>query len=208
MKNTKVNCPKCAHSFVVEEVLYKQLNDELESNYNQKFIEIQKELNLKTLSLEKEREAILKQKDESELIIKQGIRQGLSAELTVLEERLRNQIIEENSVELSTYKNQLQQKAAELKEFNKTKTELALIKMEKDELKEKIEAEAIARYSAQLTEEKNKIRRDVENNNQLKISEKDHVIDSLKEQMKILNRKLEQGSMQLQGEVQEIALEK
>lgn len=124
-----------------------------------------------------------------------------------MENSLRNQINEEKSSELSTYKEQLQLKASELKEFYKTKAELELVKMEKSELRDKIEAEAIVKYSAQLNEEKTKMKRDVENDIQLKINEKDLLIVSLKDQMKILNRKLEQGSMQAQGEVQELAIE-
>jgi hypothetical protein len=42
---------------------------------------------------------------------------------------------------------------------------------------------------------------------QLKISEKDHVIEQLKNQLQEAQRKAEQGSMQIQGEVQELAIE-
>jgi hypothetical protein len=41
----------------------------------------------------------------------------------------------------------------------------------------------------------------------LKISERDHLIDQLKEQLKDAHRKAEQGSSQVQGEVQELAIE-
>ena len=39
------------------------------------------------------------------------------------------------------------------------------------------------------------------------MSEKDHVINQLKEQLTMAQRKAEQGSMQIQGEVQELAIE-
>ena len=206
MKKT-INCPKCAHSIIIEDVLFKQLSQELEKTYENKLLEKQKELKVKMLNLEKEKELIEKQKEETEVLIKQGIKTGLSVELNLMEDNLRKQINQEKASELTAYKEQLQLKANEVKDLYKTKAQLETLKLETEQLKDKIESEVTAKFYTQLNEEKTKIRREVENNIQLKISEKDYLIDGLKEQMKVLNRKLEQSSMQAQGEVQELAIE-
>lgn len=51
------------------------------------------------------------------------------------------------------------------------------------------------------------IRKRIDENNQLKIKEKDMQLDSLRKQIDEMKRKAEQGSMQLQGEAQEVILE-
>ncbi|MBW2263648.1 MAG: DUF2130 domain-containing protein, partial [Deltaproteobacteria bacterium] len=55
--------------------------------------------------------------------------------------------------------------------------------------------------------EKKSIRKTLEENVQLKVMEKEHVIEQLKSQLQEAQRKAEQGSMQVQGEVQELAIQ-
>ena len=58
-----------------------------------------------------------------------------------------------------------------------------------------------------MSEEKQKIKKEIEDKNQLKLADKEHLISQLTEQLKDAQRKAEQGSMQAQGEVQEVAIE-
>ena len=58
-----------------------------------------------------------------------------------------------------------------------------------------------------LESEKMKVRRDVEESMKLKVSEKEHQILSMQQQIASLKQKAEQGSQQLQGEVLELELE-
>ena len=74
-------------------------------------------------------------------------------------------------------------------------------------MKEKIEAESEQRINEKLTLEKIRIRKEAEDKNQLKLAEKDHLVKQLKDQLLDSQKKIEQGSMQVQGEVQEIAIE-
>jgi hypothetical protein len=81
------------------------------------------------------------------------------------------------------------------------------LKREKDELKEVVEAESQRKLSIQIQEEKEKIKRSEEERNELRIRE---LLKQLEDQKKLteeMKRKQEQGSMQLQGEVQELAIE-
>ena len=75
------------------------------------------------------------------------------------------------------------------------------------DLRTSIEAEAEQKLNQKIEEEKLRIRKEVEDKNQLKVSEKEHVIQQLKDQLKEAQRKIEQGSMQIQGEVQETAID-
>lgn len=133
--------------------------------------------------------------------------QKITEEKKELEIKLRKSIVEETNTELLFYKQELTEKTEQVKELNKTKAELERARREKDELKEKIEAESEQKLSRILSSEKERIRKELDDRNVLKVAEKEHVIEQLKNQLKEAQRKAEQGSMQLQGEVLEIAIE-
>ena len=139
--------------------------------------------------------------------IKSDFSKKASEDKIALELKLRKQITDEKNEELSSYQQELREKSEQLKDLNKTKAELLRAQREKDELKTQIEAEAELKLSETLNSERAKMRRDFDEKSNLKIAEKEHLIESLKTQVQSLTRKIEQGSMQVQGEVQEIALE-
>jgi len=59
----------------------------------------------------------------------------------------------------------------------------------------------------EIAREKEKLQKAADDAASLKISEKEHVIEQLRKQLTEAQRKAEQGSMQIQGEVQELAIE-
>lgn len=139
--------------------------------------------------------------------IKSDFGQKVTAEKKELESKIRKQLTEEKNQELASYKDELERKVEQVKELNKTKAELERTKREKEELRTQIEVEAEQKLSQVLATEKTKIAKELEEKNQLKLSEREHIIEQLKEQLSIAQRKAEQGSMQIQGEVQEEVIE-
>ncbi len=206
-ENTHIKCPNCGKEIDVNEILYHQLQEEIKKEYTAKLLEQQKLYDEKSCELAREKESLDHEKKEIEETIERGVRKKLNAEKSMLERKLRDQIGEEKSEEIKSYKEQLDRKIEEAKDLHKTRAELEKITREKAELKEKIEAEAERRITETVSEEREKIRKSVEEKVRLKISEKDHVIDQLNQQLKEAQRKAEQGSMQVQGEVQELAIE-
>lgn len=206
-KSANITCPKCGTEINVNELLYSKLQEEISKEYNQKLLDQQTEFEQKEAQLKGLESVLNKQKTEIAESIENGVRQKLVSEKTQLEKKLREQIADEKSEEIKTIREQLDMKIAEAKDLSRTKLELERAKREKDELKEKIEAESELKLNQTLIIEKDKIRQEAETKNQMKINEKEHVIKQLQEQLTIAQRKAEQGSMQIQGEVQEIAIE-
>jgi hypothetical protein len=130
-----------------------------------------------------------------------------SEERKAFETQLRAKLLLEKEEELSSYKTELKEKSEQVKDLNRMRAELERSKREKEELRSQIEAEVEQKFSGSLNTEKERIRKEYDEKNNLKISEKEHLIDSLKTQIQVLTRKVEQGSMQLQGEVQELEIE-
>lgn len=195
-KELKTTCPECNSEIYVDEILHKQI----EEKYKRKYAEEAKKYEAEKLKLEQEREELQK-------TVAQTVEQRMKAEKESLEEKLRKDIEKENSEQYSSLQKELNEKSEQLKDYNKSKAEIERLKREKDELSDKIQAEAEQKLSTRIAEEKEKIQKSVQEGMQLKISEKEKVIDQLKAQLTEAQRKAEQGSQQLQGEVQELAIE-
>lgn len=204
---THVKCPNCGQEIDVNAMLYHQLQEEAKQHYEQKLAEQRKQLETRNAEIEKEKEALAKMKNETEEYIEKGVTEKLLSEKSKLEKRIRDQVAEEKSGELKSLQEQLEQKIQDTKELNRVKTELARLEREKEELKEKMEAEAELKLNEKLSEEKLRIRKEAEDKNQLKLAEKDYLINQLKEQLQDSQRKIDQVSMQTQGEAQELMIE-
>ncbi len=188
-KQNQILCPNCSHVIDVNEILFHQLQEKVDKEYNAKLLELEK------------------QKGKVSESIEEGVRKQLQTEKSKMEKKIRTEISEETSSELQSYKEQLDEKTKEIKTLNLLKSELSKVKREKDELAEKIEAAAEEKLNNMIKDEKVKIRSQVDRENELKISEKDRMIEDLNGRVKEMQRKIEQGSMQSQGEAQELALE-
>ena len=190
MKNqNQIRCSKCGNGIDINTALYQQLSDEINKEYSVKF---------NSLS---EQEARLQE------TIASQVNSKLADEKQKLENCIRKQLTEQKEEELATIKHQLSLKTEETKQFYKTKAELEQVRREKDELQEKITMESEQKYSQKLNDERQKLKVDMEQRLEFKVKEKEYVIDQLKNKLADAQRKAEQGSMQIQGEVQELAIE-
>jgi len=101
----------------------------------------------------------------------------------------------------------LEEKTQKVVELNKAKSQIERLTREKDGLRSEIELEVEKKFSKQLAEQNTKIQKQVADEVNFKVAEKEQVINQLKDQLSEAQRKAEQGSMQIQGEVQELAIE-
>ncbi len=206
-KSNKIECPNCGHLIDVNDLLYHQVDAELRKKYQDKISQERNKLQQQQELLNKRKAELDDAQQKNEEIIGKAIQQRIKDERQRLEKQLRAKAEEEQSDRIRALQDELNLKSNQVKEFNKAKFEIEKLKREKDELKGTIEAESEKRLNAILAEERAKIQKQEADRSHLKISEKDHVIEQLKEQLKAAHRKAEQGSVQIQGEVQELAIE-
>ena len=100
-------------------------------------------------------------------------------------------------------------KARDEKLAEAQRAQAALIKTQREleDARRELELTIEKRVQGSLTEVREKAKRDMEEGLKLKVLEKDHTIASMQQTIEELKRKAEQGSQQLQGEVQELELE-
>jgi hypothetical protein len=184
-----ITCPKCNHTFNAEQALAHDIEQKLRADMNQKYKGLQAKL--------------LKEAEEKEDLLKKQY----NADKIKLEEQLKNKVKEGFELQLKSYETELENKKRENLELKKK--ELELLTKQKA-LKEK-EEEMEMTFQKKMLERSNEIetaaRKKVEEETQMKMREKDMQMQSMKDQIEIMKKKAEQGSMQLQGEVQELILE-
>ena len=201
--NNQIKCPNCGHSFDVEEALFGKLEAHFKSEYEKKVTEQAEKYNQEKRKLAEEKRLFVEKQAEADELFKAELAKELKKEkskieinaLESVEEKMK--ALEDENEERKAENRSLKKKEvlllkreAELKE----RQEDMQLDMEKQMLgkQKEIEDKARANERESFELEKIKLLKQIEDNKKLA------------EEMK---RKAEQGSMQLQGEVQELALE-
>lgn len=196
----QINCPKCGTPVDVNKVLYDKVQAEIGQEY-ERTMEQERE------KLAAEQKKLADQKRQLDDQVKATVEQQLAKARKEQEESIRKSIATEHEDGVKALQKELEQKSVQVRELNQTKALLAQTQREKDELADKINAEAQAKLNEVLKQEKTKIAKAEADKQELAIKEKDELIKSLSAQMEEMKRRAEQGSMQSQGEVQELAIE-
>lgn len=109
--------------------------------------------------------------------------------------------------ELTSLQEVLKARDEKLAEAQKAQAELMRKQRELDDAKRELELTVEKRVQDGLTEVRTAAKREAEEGLKLRVMEKDQTIASMQQTIEELKRKAEQGSQQLQGEVQELDLE-
>ena len=211
---TTIKCPNCSTEIDINEVLYHQLENKYKSEHLAQTKKLEAEIEAKRKeykthldSLKVKEEEFKEQKEKFEEEIKKATQIQLKAERVKLQEELRKEILDEQSESMAMLQKQLEEKSNQVKELNVAKAQIGQLQREKEEMESAIMAKAELALNEKLKLEKEKIQQATDEQNELKLRQKDEQLRQLQEQLQIAQRKAEQGSMQLQGEVQELAIE-
>ena len=210
MKNhsSKITCPNCGHQIDVNDLLYHQVNDELKKKFNAKLAEEKNNYDKHLVELNEQKAKLENDKMMYEEGLHAAIKNGINAEKKKLKNNLKKQIQEEQSDQIKALHEELNEKTTQVKDLNKAKADIERLRREKDGMKEAIEAESEKKLNEQLKREREKLGKLVDQKSKYKLLESEKVIKQLDKQLREAQRKAEQGSMQLQGEVMELAIEK
>ena len=199
----KINCPNCNHSFDVEDALAGKLEAQYKAEYERKINEQAQKFNL-------EKESLIKQKEEFE--------KAKARENELFNERLKKQIIIEQekiqiqkTEEFQLQLNALQEDNNKKKEENRVLKQLEItLKQKENLLREQAEEQELKLQKQLLDQQKeieDKARKKERESFEMEKLQLLKQIDDNKRLAEEMKRKAEQGSMQLQGEVQELAIE-
>ena len=205
--NTQINCPNCGKSIDVQDILAQQLEDEINQKYQNRLAEEKKKFDAEFEGLNKAKDQFEQKKKQENELFQERLDKQLKEDRKLIEEKLKQKFKEEQSEQFNAMQKELNEKSEQVKEMNRTKAEIAKLVREMSELKEVLEAEAQKNLNKVLILEKEKIRKQEEDKNELRFKELQKQLEDQRRLTEEMKRKQEQGSMQLQGEVQELAIE-
>ncbi|AFI04977.1 DUF2130 domain-containing protein [Helicobacter cetorum] len=218
MQENHITCPKCQALINVSEVLYKQVELENQNKFLTQQKEFEKEINEKRqqyknhLKALEQKEQALKQQEQDQKTrfadeVKRASALALQDErLKIIEEARKNAFLEQQK-SLELLKKELDEKSKQVQELHQKEAEIERLKRENNEVESKLKAENEKRLNEKLILERERIQKALHEENELKFKQKDEQLEILKNELKNAQRKAELSSQQLQGEVQELAIE-
>jgi hypothetical protein len=222
---THIKCPACAHSFDVEDVLSADVEQKIKLQYDKKLKDslLQVEAEKKKLA-EQEEEFEKKRRNQNEIFRQQLEKEKQKLENQAiadkqkmeveLQQQLRKSIAQDYENQLRMLKQSDEEKDEKLRMAQQKELEF----LKKEQALKNKEQELELQLQKQLLQERKQIQEQVRKDEaqRLAMKEEEHLFKmkdlqmQLEEQKKLIEemkRRAEQGSMQRQGEVQELLLE-
>jgi len=215
---TLIICPNCNTKFEPTAAMAQSIEENLRKEYNQKWTDLEKQRVDQIKQMEQQKDAQLKQREQQLLQQQEELLRKAADEKAKMVTDLEQQL----AIRLKAdYENQMKvlqdtnahntSKLAEMREkeleFLKKMQEIQVREQEMElQLQRKLmeERTRLAESMKKDEEERAKVR---ESENALRMKEMEKQMEDQKRLIEEMRRKAEQGSMQLQGEVQELALE-
>ena len=210
MAEPTVVCPQCKSEIKLTESLAAPLLESVRRDYEQRLTQKDAEVARHEKALQ-EREATLQKAKESldeEVAAKlQRERAGIAAEEAKKAKRALENDLDQRAKEITELQEILKQRDMKLAEAQKAQAEVTRKQRELEDAKRELELTVAKRVQAELDAACDKAKKDAEEELKLKVLEKEQTIVSMQRQIEDLKRRAEQGSQQLQGEVQELEIE-
>jgi hypothetical protein len=210
MNEPLIVCPSCNNEIKLTESLAAPLIESTRRAYEQKFAQKDAEI--------AKRESILKQQQEAlaqaQVAIDEQVAVKLKTERSSIvategkkaREALADEIAKAQAEKAEVH-DLLKQRDAKLAEAQKNEIELRRDRQRLQEEKENFELDKQRALDAERSKIRETAMKDADEQSRMKIAEKEKTITDLQAKLQDALRKAEQGSQQLQGEVQELELE-
>ncbi len=220
-----IQCPNCGTQIDIDAIFYHQIEQKFKQQQQAERQKLQAEIDAARKQyknhlddLKAKETALIEEKEKFDEALRKATREQVRKEREALTQNLRKEILEEQSGAMAALQRELEAKSKQLAELNAAKVEIEQLKREKEELAVRAKLDAEQELSRRLAEERARIQRTldevaeqklkaIEEAQALKLKEKDEQLEQLKRSLDDAKRKAEQGSMQVQGEVLELAIE-
>lgn len=209
-KNTVV-CPTCHTEIDLDAALTARLEDQIRASFEAEQRQWARQVQQRESELKMQQDEFeAKRKRENEIIMER-IKKETEAKTKVLEVQLRNEIAAQHEQKIQFLQKQQQESEQKLKQLQQQELEILQLNKKIQEQQEQEEFKLKKQRLDIESELKEKLTEDILQKEREKFDlEKRELEKQLQDQKKLtetMTRKLEQGSMQTQGEVQELKLE-
>ncbi len=210
MTDPTITCPNCKTEIKLTESLAAPLLESTRQQYEKRLSAKEQEVAKRETLIKDQQAAIAKAQegiDEQVAEKVKGERATIAVEESKKAKLLLKGDLDQKTKELADLQDVLKQRDEKLAEAQNAQAELIRKQRELDDARREMELTIEKRVQASLTTTREQAKKEAEDELRLKVSEKEQTIVSMQKQIEELKRRAEQGSQQLQGEVQELELE-
>ena len=210
MNEPTITCPKCKTEIKLTESLAAPLLESTRQQYEQKMAQKETEIGGREAKVREQQATLVKAQEEVDQRVAEKLKSERStivaAEAKKAREAVADQITKVQQEKAATDE-LLKDRDAKLAQATKNELELRKDRQKLQEEKEQFELEMQRALDAERTKIRESAQKDADEQARLKIAEKDKTITDLQVKLQDALRKAEQGSQQLQGEIQELEIE-
>jgi hypothetical protein len=210
MAEPTVVCPQCRTEIKLTESLAAPLLESVRRDYEQRLSQKDADISKREKLLNERAESVEKAKQNLDQQVEQKLqleRVRIGAEEAKKAKLALGNDLDQKVKEINVLQDILKQRDVKLAEAQKAQAELIRKQRDLDDAKRELDLTIEKKVQADLGAEREKAKKEAEEELKLKVMEKDQTITAMQKQIEDLKRRAEQGSQQLQGEVQEMELE-
>ena len=210
MTEPTIICPNCQTEIKLTESLAAPLIESTKKQYEQRIAQKEAEVTKREATLRQQQQTLDKAQESIDDQVAAKIKTERAAIAADEAKKARLAVstdLDQKNQELADLQDVLKQRDTKLAEAQKAQAELIRKQRELDDAKREMELTIEKRVQESLTVTRAQARKEAEESLKLKVMEKEQTISSMQKQIEDLKRKADQGSQQLQGEVQELELE-
>lgn len=210
MTEPTITCPNCGTEIKLTESLAAPLVASTRRDFEQRLARKDAEFAGREALLREREEALVKATESVDEQVAERVRQERIRIATEEAKRARLAMatdLDQKTKELADLQDILKQRDEKLAEAQRVQADLLRKQRELDDAKREIELTIEKRIQEGLAATREQAKKEAEDGLRLKVMEKEQTIASMQKQIEDLKRRAEQGSQQLQGEVQELELE-
>ena len=214
MSEPTITCPNCKTEIKLTESLAAPLIESTRRQFEQQLAQKDNEIAQREQAMREKEKQLVEDKRALDDQVADQVAAQLKAERArvVAEESRKAKLasaaeLENKARELADLQEALQQNNMKLAEAQKAQAELIKKQRELDDAKRELELTVEKRVQEGLTDVRTQAKKEAEDEQKLKVMEKEQTIAAMQRQIEDLKRRAEQGSQQLQGEVQELEIE-
>jgi hypothetical protein len=210
MREPIIECPKCKTEIKLTESLAAPLIQSTRRDFEKQLAQKDADIAGREATIRQREEELGKAKASIDEQVAEKV--GLERARIVTEESQKAKLalaadIDQKSKEIIDLQEVLKQRDVKLAEAQKAQAEIIRKQREIDDAKRELDLTVEKRIQEGFVAVRDQAHKEAEEQLNLKVKEKEQTIASMQKQIEELKRKAEQGSQQLQGEVQELALE-
>jgi hypothetical protein len=210
MTEPTIICPSCKTEIKLTESLAAPLIESTRKDFEKRLAQKDTDIAKREAALHEQEEALSKAKETIDDQVADRLR--LERSKIIAEEAKKAKLsvatdFEQKTRELTELQEVLKERDGKLAEAQKAQADLIRKQRELDDAKREMELTIEKRIQEGLDATRDIARKEAEEQMKFKVMEKEQTISSMQKQIEELKRRAEQGSQQLQGEVQELELE-